>query len=159
VDLPQPEGPTSTANSPSAMPMSTPRITCVPPKCFWTLRIWTEAMARSWIPDLVSAFHDNVLRPSMLGPIDEVLRGLRAQLPFALHGIERGVRREEHPRMLEQRIIRHRRLLGKHVEGGAVEAPGIERREQVGHVHDATPRGIHEPGSLLHEREEPAIDH
>ena len=34
VDLPQPDGPTSTQNSPSAMAMSTPRMTCVAPKYF-----------------------------------------------------------------------------------------------------------------------------
>ena len=38
VDLPQPDGPTSTVNSPSAMSTSTPRITWVRPKYFSTLR-------------------------------------------------------------------------------------------------------------------------
>ena len=36
VDLPQPDGPTSTQNSPSAIAMSTPRITCVVPNRLWT---------------------------------------------------------------------------------------------------------------------------
>ena len=34
VDLPQPDGPTSTQNSPSAISMSTPRITGVDPNRF-----------------------------------------------------------------------------------------------------------------------------
>ena len=46
VDLPQPDGPTSTQNSPSAIAMSTPRITCVPPKYFSTAAIVTAAMPR-----------------------------------------------------------------------------------------------------------------
>jgi len=44
VDFPQPEGPTSTVNSPSGMSMLTPRMTCVPPKDFCTSRICTDAM-------------------------------------------------------------------------------------------------------------------
>ncbi len=44
VDLPQPEGPTSTTNSPSAMSTSTPRITSTVPKAFRTPRIVTLAM-------------------------------------------------------------------------------------------------------------------
>jgi hypothetical protein len=44
VDLPQPEGPTSTVNCPSSMEMSTPRMICVAPKYFSTLLISTVAM-------------------------------------------------------------------------------------------------------------------
>src|SRR6266496_1733374 len=44
VDLPHPDGPTSTQNSPSAMPISTPRITCVDPKRLCTARMATPAM-------------------------------------------------------------------------------------------------------------------
>src|SRR5574337_1221485 len=48
VDLPQPDGPTSTQNSPSAMSMSTPRMTWVPPKCFSIPLSCTDAMERAW---------------------------------------------------------------------------------------------------------------
>ena len=44
VDLPQPDGPTSTTNSPSPMVMSTPWITCVVPNAFLTSRIPTDAI-------------------------------------------------------------------------------------------------------------------
>src|SRR5512143_827113 len=45
VDLPQPDGPTSTTNSPSAMSNEMPWITFVEPKAFSTLRNDTEAIA------------------------------------------------------------------------------------------------------------------
>src|SRR5262249_33551313 len=44
VDLPHPEGPTSTTNSPSSMRTSTPWMTSIAPKAFLTSRIATEAM-------------------------------------------------------------------------------------------------------------------
>src|SRR5512134_220282 len=47
VDLPQPDGPTSTQNSPSSILMSTPCTTSVVPKDFLTLERVTEAMVFS----------------------------------------------------------------------------------------------------------------
>src|SRR5262245_42740136 len=47
VDLPHPEGPTRTTNSPSRIEMSTPWITAVAPKAFRTSRIATEAIRSS----------------------------------------------------------------------------------------------------------------
>src|SRR5262249_61126299 len=44
VDLPHPDGPTSTTNSPSSMRTSTPWMTSIAPKAFLTSRIATEAM-------------------------------------------------------------------------------------------------------------------
>ena len=44
VDLPQPDGPTRTMNSPSSMSMSTPWMTWVAPKYFSTPLISTAAM-------------------------------------------------------------------------------------------------------------------
>src|SRR5712691_11671829 len=44
VDLPQPEGPTSTQNSPSSTPMSTPCTTSVEPKLLRTPERVTDAM-------------------------------------------------------------------------------------------------------------------
>src|SRR6202142_1534912 len=43
-DLPQPDGPTRTANCPSSMSISTPRSTWVVPKYFCTLRMRTDAI-------------------------------------------------------------------------------------------------------------------
>src|SRR6185437_1545716 len=43
VDLPHPEGPTSTTNSPSRIETSTPWMTLVEPNAFRTSRILTEA--------------------------------------------------------------------------------------------------------------------
>src|ERR1700712_3346345 len=46
VDLPQPDGPTKTMNSPSAMSRSSPRSTSVePPKTLRTPRSWSSATA------------------------------------------------------------------------------------------------------------------
>src|SRR5271163_794708 len=42
VDLPQPEGPTRTTNSPSSIPIETPCSTSKPPNDFRTSRICTE---------------------------------------------------------------------------------------------------------------------
>src|SRR5262249_26266391 len=47
VDLPHPDGPTSTTNSPSSMRTSTPWMTSSAPKAFLTSRIATEAMDSS----------------------------------------------------------------------------------------------------------------
>ena len=47
VDLPQPDGPTSTVNEPSAMSMSTPCRTAVSPKFFLTDWMVTLAMGVS----------------------------------------------------------------------------------------------------------------
>src|SRR5262245_14738293 len=44
VDLPQPEGPTSTMNSPSLISRSTPCRTCTLPKLFWTFWMLMEAI-------------------------------------------------------------------------------------------------------------------
>jgi hypothetical protein len=44
VDLPQPEGPTSTQNSPSAMSIETPLMMWVWPKYFCTWPMVTDAM-------------------------------------------------------------------------------------------------------------------
>ena len=47
VDLPQPDGPTSTTNSPSRIAMSMPWMTAVAPKAFRTSLIATEAIHSS----------------------------------------------------------------------------------------------------------------
>ena len=44
VDLPQPDGPTITTNSPSAMSIEMPWITFTSPKDLYTLRIETAAI-------------------------------------------------------------------------------------------------------------------
>ena len=44
VDLPQPDGPTSTTNSPSSMSTDTPWMTAVEPNALRTSRMTTDAM-------------------------------------------------------------------------------------------------------------------
>ncbi len=46
VDLPQPEGPTRTMNSPSSISKSMPWMTFVAPKAFWMFWNATVAIAR-----------------------------------------------------------------------------------------------------------------
>ena len=50
VDLPQPEGPSNTTNSPSVMPISTSCSTWVDPKNLSTLRMSTSAMTLPPVP-------------------------------------------------------------------------------------------------------------
>src|SRR6478672_143915 len=94
VDLPHPEGPTSTANSPSAMSIDTPRITCVPPKYFWTLRMWTAAMRSGPGLRRGGSFDDDVRGTARLRPVDQVLGRLAPQLLFAFRRVEGGMGRE-----------------------------------------------------------------
>src|SRR5664279_5281209 len=113
VDLPQPEGPTRTLNSPSAMATSTPRMTWVEPNHFWTPAIFTAAMAfllalyamfrcagtlrtewHFWFRRLRAAGapgHD-VIGSSRRKPGDDVLCSLAPQLLFRLHGVKRRMR-------------------------------------------------------------------
>ena len=105
VDLPQPEGPTSTVNAPSAMSMSTPCSTCVVPKYFVTPRIATRAITGLSPPGAglirtlrlscaapsasgslalgLLAFDNRIHRPAGLRPLNDVLRRLAAQLTSA----------------------------------------------------------------------------
>src|SRR5688500_15136151 len=139
VDLPQPEGPTSTQNSPSAMAMSTPRMTCVEPKCLWTPAIETFAMLllqtcssimgatppaprparrtlRHLAPRPAASLRDHVIGPPVLKPRYEILRRLATQFALGLDGVERGMRREDDARVVQQpRFARHR-LAGQHVQ-------------------------------------------
>src|SRR5512143_2368815 len=89
VDLPQPDGPTSTQNSSSAMAMSTPRITCVDPKCLCTARIVTAAMAVSFPLRPARAGHDDVVGPARVQPGDDILRRLAPEVALGLYRVER----------------------------------------------------------------------
>src|SRR6478735_6611905 len=60
VDLPQPDGPTRTQNSPSAMPMSTPWTTGVEPNDLCTPLRVTAAISWLHLPVLAVAFHGHV---------------------------------------------------------------------------------------------------
>src|SRR4051812_7076880 len=111
VDLPQPEGPTSTQNSPSSMVMSTPRMTCVDPNHFSTPVMVTAAMS-----GFARAARDDILGPAGGEPGDDVLRRLAPQLLLGFDGIERGVRRQDHARMRDKRRVPRDRLLRQHVE-------------------------------------------
>src|SRR6476619_2873064 len=172
VDLPHPEGPTSTQNSPSAMPTSTPRITCVVPNHLWTPVMFTAAIAASFadpgaMPQparvlfswLARSVHDRIVGPSGARPRDDVLRRLASQFPLGLHRVERRVRRENDTRIADEfRVARHR-LLGQHVERRAADAAGAECRDQVGDAHDRTARRVDEREAGLRRSEEVAVDH
>ena len=78
VDLPQPDGPTRTTNSPSAMSMETPCSTSTVPKDLRTSRIVTTAMLRSPLSlSLTVAAH--------LGARNRLTVG-RPALPAIAHG-------------------------------------------------------------------------
>src|SRR6185312_6217446 len=133
VDLPQPEGPTSTQNSPSAMSTSTPRITWVEPKYFCTAAIVTAAIrpppraprrARSGF-GLARAFDHRVVGASAREPAHDVVRGLASQLLLRLDGKERRVRRQDDTRVASQRRIRGHRLDRQHVERGPPQYSSI----------------------------------
>src|SRR5690348_7284878 len=145
VDLPHPDGPTSTQNSPSAMATSTPRMTCVCPNHLCTPVMSTDAIAPDSRPLRRSSAprrfprpaYDRVIRPAGLPPRDDVLRRLPPQLLLRLDRIERRMRRQDDARIGEQPGFARNRLVGKHVEGGATQYSSIERREQIGNVDDA----------------------
>src|SRR5664279_5803932 len=158
VDLPQPDGPTSTQNSPSAIAMSTPRITCVEPNHFWTPVIVTAAMlppcpyeiaggasglARRLVQRcsrvalrLARPAADDVLGPARGEPRDDVLRRLAPQLLFGLDRIEGGVRREDDLRMAQQRAVARHGLFRQDIQRGARQGAGVECAREIGNVHD-----------------------
>ena len=54
--------------------------------------------------------------------------------------------------------LRGRRLLGEHVEGGAGDLAGIERRAQGRFVDQPAARAIDDAHALLHRRERLGVD-
>ena len=71
VDLPQPDGPTRTTNSPSSITTSTPWMTSMAPNAFLTSRIATEAMR--FLP---------VCRSALCGCTCACARGLLSRPPL-----------------------------------------------------------------------------
>src|SRR5262245_15372314 len=126
VDLPQPDGPTSTQNSPSAIAMSTPRMTCVDPKCLCTARMLTPAMEARFPLRPSRAGDDNVVGPARLEPVDDILRRLASELALRLDRVERGMRAEDNPRMAEQLRSGRHRLDRQHIEREPGEHATIE---------------------------------
>src|SRR5258706_6673693 len=160
VDLPQPDGPTSTQTSPSALSTSTPRITWVVPKCLWTVRIATPAKA----PPLSlrrpprTLDHD-VVRATGREPGDDVLRGFPPQIDFRLHAEERGVRRQDHLRVAEQRVAGGDRLDRQDVQPGAGKYSTIECRKQIADLDHRAARRVHEIRSWTHPCQHVSADH
>src|SRR5262245_46093641 len=110
VDLPQPDGPTSTQNSPSAIATSTPRMTCVDPNHFSTLLMVTAAICSARLSGTPG---DDVVGLAAGKPANDVLRRLPPQLLHRFLRIERGVRRQDDARMREKRRVARDRLLGQ----------------------------------------------
>ena len=166
VDLPHPEGPTSTQNSPSAMSTSTPRITWVDPKYFCTAEMPTAAIGVLLAPcglgrcagayargigvsgcrtgGPARAAGDHVVRPPRGVPRHEILRRLAPQFLLCRNREERRVRRQDHPRMTDQRRIARHRLGRQHVEGESRQRAAIDRSQRGVDVDDRAARRVDE---------------
>src|SRR5690348_2008100 len=110
VDLPHPDGPTSTQNSPSAIATSTPRITCVVPNHFSTAAIVTAAMGIVYSVFLTRSDDHGIIRAPAGEPAHDILRGFAPKLALGLHRVERRMRRQDHARMGNERRIARDRL-------------------------------------------------
>src|SRR5208283_2650642 len=173
VDLPQPDGPTRTQNSASAISKSTPRITGVEPKCLCTALIATaaklppshsprrDAYRSRWRqPSRASAaLDDHVVGSPGREPADDIPCRLAPQLDLGLHAEESGVRRQYHLRMAEQRTFGGNRLDWQHVEPGSGKYSTIECGKQIVDDHDGAAGGIDEVRTGAHAREGSRIDH
>src|SRR5271169_5118109 len=173
VDLPQPDGPTSTQNSASAMPKSTPRITCVEPKRLCTARISTAATPppspaprrdthRSrWrqLSRAPSALNDHVFGSAGRQPADYILRRFAPQLDLRLHAEERGMRGQDHLRMAEQRTSGGNRLDWQYIQAGTGKYSTIECGKQIVNDDDCAARGVDKVRSGAHPGEQRRIDH
>ena len=116
VDLPQPDGPTSTQNSPSAIvdvdaadhlrraePLvdggDVHRGHLTPPRPCDLLRAMPGLVHRVVGHGFLVPLHDRIVRPAGAAPRHEVLRGLAPQFPLRLDRIERRVRRQDDTRI------------------------------------------------------------
>src|SRR5262249_25755598 len=142
VDLPQPDGPTSTQNSPSAMAMSTPRMTCVDPKCLCTARMLTPAMEARSPLRLSRSGDDDVVGPARREPGDDILRRLASQLALRLDRVERGMRTQDDPRMAEELGSGRDRLDRQHVEREPRKQSAVERTERGVDVDNRAARRV-----------------
>src|SRR5215831_10781611 len=77
---------------------------------------------------------------------------------LVLDGVERGVRRQDDIVAPDQPGILGRRLDRDHVERGAAEAAGIERRHQRVFVHQGSARGVDEQRARLHLAEDLGVE-
>src|SRR5918999_5348373 len=146
VVLPQPEGPTSTTNSPSAIAMSTPCSTSTLPNDFRARRISTAAMH----PPSGVSFRE-VLQVDAVAqrPVAQIgndgLDRLAPQVGLAGNAVERRVRREDEaavdPGLAtspggDDGMVGRRRLLRNDVKRGAAELSGTDRLADRGEVAD-----------------------
>src|SRR5437016_8049463 len=161
VDLPQPDGPTSTQNSPFAMSMSTPRITCVDPNHFSTAAIVTAAIQfpsgiRSW---RTRSYCDGIVGTSTAEPAHDILHGLVPQLFLGFDRKKCRMGREDNPRIRNERRIARHRLDRQHVERGTGHDPRIQRPNKIPQINDGAARGVDERHSAFGGGEETGIDH
>src|SRR5438132_455129 len=160
VDLPQPDGPTRTQNSPSAISTSTPRMTCVEPKFLRTALMLTAAIflpshprngtnerSRSAAP---RAGYHHVVGPPGLHPTDDVLRRLPPQLHFRLDAEKCSVRRQDHLRMMQQSAISGDRLDRQDIQRGAGKYSTIECAKQMVDIDDCAPRSVDQKRAAPH---------
>src|SRR5436190_20987800 len=106
VDLPQPEGPTSTVNSPSAMSKPMPWMIFVEPKLFSTLRNDSDAMCGPRASALHGAGRQAADHVALEGVVDRRGRqcvdqaGRHQQLPRGIVGREEAAERHAERRAL-----------------------------------------------------------
>src|SRR5437879_2309326 len=144
VDLPHPEGPTRTQNSPSAISMSTPRITCVEPKLLRTALMLTAAIlllrkavmrtaAASGTPTRVDAVRP--LRPhnpaGRSSPRSRCFVPPSAAARFPLCAEIRDMRRQDHLGVAQQPALGSRRLDRQDIQSSAGKYSTIECVKQM----------------------------
>src|SRR6478672_2906420 len=115
VDLPQPEGPTRTVNSPSAMSKPMPWMIRVEPKLFSTLRKDTEAIA------LALALHRAGGQPAHHVALEDVVDRGRRQ------GVDQAGRHQQLPR----RIVGREEAAEGDAEGRALVVGEKQERVQI----------------------------
>ena len=65
---------------------------------------------------------------------------------------------EHRSRMVQQRVVRTRRLRVEHVQAGAGQVPGVERLGDGGSVHDRSTCGVDEDRAPLHPADRRPVD-
>src|SRR5207253_1532077 len=91
-----------------------------------------------------TARNHHVIRPAGLEPGDDVLCRFPPQLDLRLHAEERGMRRQDHLRMAEQRTLSGNRLDRQYVQSDAGKYSTIECRKQIVNIDYSAARRVHD---------------
>src|SRR4029077_18205244 len=87
---------------------------------------------------------DHIIRSAGLKPAYDILRRFPPQLDLGLRAEERGMRRQDHLRMAEQRTLSGDRLDRQYVQSGPGKYSTIECRKQIVNIDDCAACGIHD---------------